>query len=130
MSTPTLQFEAPPLRIDDLCRRIRAYLTPDQIKDVRRAYRFGADAHEGQTRKSGEPYIQHPLAVAGILADMHMDHETLIAAMLHDVIEDSLVPKEEIAGQFGGDGALVPYAVVGKGRRGDGVPPFDWRMAD
>ncbi len=107
MSTPTLQFEAPPLRIDDLCRRIRAYLTPDQIKDVRRAYRFGADAHEGQTRKSGEPYIQHPLAVAGILADMHMDHETLIAAMLHDVIEDSLVPKEEIAGQFGGEVADI-----------------------
>ncbi|MBK6657725.1 MAG: bifunctional (p)ppGpp synthetase/guanosine-3',5'-bis(diphosphate) 3'-pyrophosphohydrolase [Proteobacteria bacterium] len=107
MSAPTLQFEAPPLRIDDLCRRIRAYLTPDQIKDVRRAYRFGADAHEGQTRKSGEPYIQHPLAVAGILADMHMDHETLIAAMLHDVIEDSLVPKEEIAEQFGGEVADI-----------------------
>ena len=107
MTAPTVQFEAPALRIDDLCRRIRSYLTPEQIKDVRRAYRFGADAHEGQTRKSGEPYIQHPLAVAGILADMHMDHETLIAAMLHDVIEDSLVPKEEISEKFGGEVADI-----------------------
>ena len=107
MTAPTVQFEAPALRIDDLCRRIRTYLTADQIKDVRRAYRFGADAHQGQTRKSGEPYIQHPLAVAGILADMHMDHETLIAAMLHDVIEDSLVPKEEISEQFGGEVADI-----------------------
>ena len=107
MSAPTVQFEAPRLRIDDLCRRIRSYLTPEQIKDVRRAYRFGADAHAGQTRKSGEPYIQHPLAVAGILADMHMDHETLIAAMLHDVIEDSLIPKEDISEQFGNEVADI-----------------------
>ena len=107
MSTPTVQFETPVLRIDDLCRRVRSYLSPDQIKDLRRAYRFGADAHEGQTRKSGDPYIQLPLAVAGILADMHMDHETLIAAMLHDVIEDSLVPKEEISEKFGSEVADI-----------------------
>ncbi|MGE0857630.1 MAG: bifunctional (p)ppGpp synthetase/guanosine-3',5'-bis(diphosphate) 3'-pyrophosphohydrolase [Gammaproteobacteria bacterium] len=107
MSTPSVQLEAPPLRIDDLCRRVRAYLSLEQIRDLRRAYRFGAEAHEGQTRKSGEPYIMHPLAVAGILAEMHMDHETLIAAMLHDVIEDSLVPKELISEQFGGEVADI-----------------------
>jgi len=107
MSTPTLPLEAPPLRIDDLCRRTRAYLSTDQIKDLRRAYRFGADAHEGQTRQSGEPYIQHPLAVAGILADMHMDHETLVAAMLHDVIEDSLVSKDTISSEFGAEVADI-----------------------
>ncbi|MBX9609514.1 MAG: bifunctional (p)ppGpp synthetase/guanosine-3',5'-bis(diphosphate) 3'-pyrophosphohydrolase [Gammaproteobacteria bacterium] len=107
MSTPSVQLEAPPLRIDDLCRRVRSYLTLEQIRDLRRAYRFGAEAHEGQTRKSGEPYMMHPLAVAGILAEMHMDHETLIAAMLHDVIEDSLVPKEVISEQFGGEVADI-----------------------
>ena len=107
MSTPTLPLDTAALRIDDLLRRTRAYLTAEQIKDVRRAYRFGAEAHEGQTRQSGEPYIQHPLAVAGILADMHMDHETLVAAMLHDVIEDSLISKDEIRREFGSEVADI-----------------------
>jgi GTP diphosphokinase / guanosine-3',5'-bis(diphosphate) 3'-diphosphatase len=107
MSTPTLQLDAPGLRIDDLCRRTRAYLTPEQIRQIRRAYRFGADAHEGQTRQSGEPYIQHPLAVATILADMHMDHETLVAAILHDVIEDTPIAKERISEEFGPEVAQI-----------------------
>ena len=66
MSATPLPIEAPTLRIDDLCRRTRTYLSGDQIKQVRRAYRFGAEAHDGQIRKSGEPYIQHPLAVVEI----------------------------------------------------------------
>ncbi len=106
-SAPPLAAEAPPLRIDDLCRRTRGYLTTDQVKQVRRAYRFGAEAHEGQTRKSGEPYIQHPLAVANILAEMHMDHETLVAAMLHDVIEDTPVAKGRISEEFGSEVAEI-----------------------
>ena len=60
-----------PLRIEELCRKARSYLTAEQTKDLRRAYQFGAEAHAGQTRQSGEPYIQHPLAVALILASMH-----------------------------------------------------------
>lgn len=107
MSTVSAPVEPPRLRIDDLCRRTRSYLTPDQIKQVRRAYRFGAEAHEGQLRKSGEPYIQHPLAVANILAEMHMDHETLVAAMLHDVIEDTLIAKERISEEFGSEVAQI-----------------------
>ncbi|MEQ8662786.1 MAG: HD domain-containing protein, partial [Gammaproteobacteria bacterium] len=95
------------LRIDDLCRRLRAYLDAEQIRQVRRAYRFGAEAHEGQLRKSGEPYIQHPLEVAGILAEMHMDHETLVAAMLHDVIEDTPIAKERISEEFGSEVAQI-----------------------
>ena len=97
----------PALRIDDLCRRTRTYLEAAQIKQIRRAYRFGADAHEGQTRKSGEPYIQHPLQVAKILADMHMDHETLVAAILHDVIEDTPVAKDRIVEEFGTEVAEI-----------------------
>ena len=102
-----MQIEAPTLRIDDLCRRTRSYLSGDQIKQVRHAYRFGAEAHEGQIRKSGEPFIQHPLAVANILAEMHMDHETLVAAMLHDVIEDTPVAKDRISDEFGTEVAQI-----------------------
>ena len=102
-----MQIEAPTLRIDDLCRRTRSYLSGDQIKQVRHAYRFGAEAHEGQIRKSGEPFIQHPLAVANILAEMHMDHETLVAAMLHDVIEDTPVAKDRISDEFGSEVAQI-----------------------
>ena len=95
------------VRLDDLCQRARAYLEPAQIADLRRAYEFGAVAHEGQTRKSGEPYIQHPLEVTCILADMHMDHETLIAALLHDVIEDTHISKETITREFGPEVAAI-----------------------
>ncbi|MFB1001545.1 MAG: RelA/SpoT family protein, partial [Pseudomonadales bacterium] len=73
----------------------------DQIDLVRRAYLCAEKAHSGQTRRSGEPYVTHPLAVAHILADMHMDHQSLAAAMLHDVIEDTEVDKLEIIEQFG-----------------------------
>ena len=95
------------VRLADLCQRARAYLEPTQIAEIRRAYGFGAAAHEGQTRKSGEPYIQHPLEVTCILADMHMDHETLIAALLHDVIEDTHIGKETITREFGPEVAAI-----------------------
>ncbi len=87
--------------IDALCHRLDTYLTPDQIADIRRAYRYSEIAHEGQFRRNGDPYITHPLAVANILCDMHMDHQSIMAAMLHDVIEDTGVSKAEIAAQFG-----------------------------
>ncbi|MEE8513500.1 MAG: HD domain-containing protein, partial [Gammaproteobacteria bacterium] len=88
-------------QIDDLSAQIETYLEPDQVKKVRRAYSFSAKAHEGQHRLSGEPYIQHPLEVARILAGMHMDHQTLVAAILHDVIEDTATAKEQIKREFG-----------------------------
>lgn len=88
-------------RIDDLCAYLESYLPPEQISECHRAYRFGAKAHEGQKRKSGEPYICHPLAVTRILAEMHMDYQCLIAALLHDVIEDTGIDKEQVAVTFG-----------------------------
>ena len=87
--------------IDDLAERLASYLEPDQIDQVRRAYSFAAEAHEGQYRKSGEPYSSHPLAVAFILADMHMDHYCLMGAMLHDVIEDTPATKTVLKKKFG-----------------------------
>ncbi len=77
------------------------YLEPDQIAEVYRAYLFGAEAHDGQSRKTGEPYIYHPVAVARILAEMRMDHKSLIAALLHDVIEDTQTAKEQLVNNFG-----------------------------
>lgn len=78
------------------------------IEQVMKAYEFGALAHEGQTRMSGEPYISHPVAVAQTLADMHFDGQTIVAAILHDVIEDTEISIEQIQEKFGSDvSALV-----------------------
>jgi guanosine-3',5'-bis(diphosphate) 3'-pyrophosphohydrolase len=77
------------------------YLEPDQIAEVYRAYLFGAEAHDGQSRASGEPYIYHPVAVAHILAEMRMDTKSLVAALLHDVIEDTPTAKEQLIRLFG-----------------------------
>ena len=78
-----------------------AYLPPEQVARVLRAYEVGAQAHEGQARKSGEPYITHPVAVAGILAELGLDAETIIAAILHDTLEDTSLSRTELAGEFG-----------------------------
>ncbi len=89
------------LTIDSLASSLSGYLATDQVNSVRRAYFYAEQAHDGQFRRSGEPYVTHPLAVANILCDMHMDHQSLMAAMLHDVIEDTGVSKTAIKGQFG-----------------------------
>ena len=89
------------LTIDEFAGRLKSYLNPEQVNLVRRAYYYAEQAHDGQIRRSGEPYITHPLEVAAILADMHMDHHSLMAAMLHDVIEDTGIEKKAIAEQFG-----------------------------
>jgi len=94
---------SPASRLEELFERVGAYLAPGQVAEVRKAYEFGARAHKGQHRLSGEPYIEHPVAVAHILARMHMDHETLMAAMLHDVIEDTATEKDRISSEFGSE---------------------------
>jgi (p)ppGpp synthase/HD superfamily hydrolase len=77
------------------------YLKPKDVARLEEAYRFSEAAHAGQTRQSGEPYISHPLAVAEILAGWHLDGQTLMAALLHDVTEDTAVTKDEISDTFG-----------------------------
>ncbi|ACR12552.1 RelA/SpoT family protein [Teredinibacter turnerae] len=89
------------LTIDSLSHRLSSYLEPAQVNCVKRAYYYAEQAHTGQFRRSGEPYITHPLAVANILASIHMDHQSLMAAMLHDVIEDTGIGKSAISHQFG-----------------------------
>ncbi|MEO6698130.1 MAG: bifunctional (p)ppGpp synthetase/guanosine-3',5'-bis(diphosphate) 3'-pyrophosphohydrolase [Paraperlucidibaca sp.] len=87
--------------IDALCKRLSDYLSPEQVAQIHHAYLFSEQAHSGQFRRNGDPYVTHPLAVAHILCDMHMDHQSLMAAMLHDVIEDTGVSKEALAKEFG-----------------------------
>lgn len=87
--------------IDTLAEHLESYLPAPVIARVRAAYEFGERQHRGQFRKTGEPYIYHPLAVARILAEMRLDATTLIAAILHDVIEDTDAAREEVAERFG-----------------------------
>lgn len=92
--------QAAPVELSDLISKLR-YLTPQQIQEVHEACTYAEHAHEGQTRKTGHSYITHPLAVAGILADLEADHETIMAGVLHDVIEDCEVTKKVLKTRFG-----------------------------
>ena len=80
---------------------VGTYLPDEQVEAISRAYEFGAMAHEGQTRKTGEPYITHPVAVAQSLAEMHLDSEAIMAAILHDTIEDTETSADELEEVFG-----------------------------
>lgn len=105
-------FLSPEVLYKDLIERIRRYHPSDDISLVERAYALAAKAHETQKRKSGEPYIIHPLDVAIILADLEMDQETIAAGLLHDVVEDTIYTKEELADMFGDDVANLVDGVT------------------
>lgn len=99
-----LQPNTPPksrFLISDLCALLESYMDPEHIREIYRAYLFGAEAHDGQHRRTGEPFIYHPLQVARILVGMGLDHYSVIAAILHDVIEDTATAKERVAQEFG-----------------------------
>jgi guanosine-3',5'-bis(diphosphate) 3'-pyrophosphohydrolase len=87
--------------INQLISKLETYLPPDQVERVQDAYDFAFQAHDGQRRRSGEPYITHPVAVADLLADLRLDAQTMIAAILHDVMEDTPNTKAEITDRFG-----------------------------
>jgi len=98
--------------IAQLVSKLESYLPPDQVDRVREAYDAAEAAHKGQKRRSGEPYITHPVAVADILADLRMDGATLAAAILHDVVEDTGVSGEQIAERFGSEIADIVDGVT------------------
>ena len=101
---PTAPITASPDVVPDYVRVLEqaaAYLPAGQLPVLRRAWTIGAAAHAGQNRRSGEPYITHPVAVATALAEQHVDVETLVAAILHDTLEDTPLSRESIAGEFG-----------------------------
>ena len=86
--------------LNKLTKNLGKYLDQDQLEQVKKAYFFAANAHSGQFRVSGDPYVSHPLAVAEILGKLKMDQDCLSAAMLHDVIEDSGIPKTFLKKEF------------------------------
>src|SRR5215210_3919539 len=97
---------------DALIARAEQYLSPSDVESIRRAFDFARDAHEGQFRESGEPYITHPLAVAETLAELQLDTGTIVAALLHDVAEDCDVAIDELAASFGHEVARLVDGVT------------------
>ena len=85
------EFTSPEQLYQDLIDRVRKYHPSDDISLIEKAYNLAREAHQGQVRKSGEPYIIHPLCVAIILADLELDKETIVAGLLHDVVEDTVI---------------------------------------
>ncbi len=110
------EFQSPEELYNDLIARVHKYHPSDDISLINKAYRLASDAHNGQARKSGEPYIIHPLCVAIILAELEMDKETIVAGLLHDVVEDTIFTTEEIEQEFGTDVALLVDGVTKLGR--------------
>jgi GTP diphosphokinase / guanosine-3',5'-bis(diphosphate) 3'-diphosphatase len=98
--------------LKELLSSVESYLPAEQVDRIREAAEFGASAHKGQKRLSGEPYIAHPVAAAAILADLRLDADTIVAAILHDVIEDTPTPKDQLAARFGADVAELVDAVT------------------
>ncbi|MGB9094757.1 MAG: HD domain-containing protein, partial [Gallionella sp.] len=86
---------------DLLIEELSAYLKPQDVEHVRVAIEFSRAAHQGQMRQSGHPYISHPIAVARILTPLHIDAQAIIAALLHDVVEDTDVTTDDVAEKFG-----------------------------
>ena len=106
------EYLSPEELYQDLISRVRRYHPSDDISMIEKAYKIAYAAHEGQVRKSGEPYIIHPLCVAIILADLELDKETIEAGLLHDVVEDTIMTEEEIEKEFGPDVALLVDGVT------------------
>ena len=105
-------FTSPEILYEDLVRSIRRYHPSDDISMIEKAYRIARDAHRDQKRKSGEPYIIHPLCVAIILADLELDKESIVAGILHDVVEDTVMTLDEITEDFGPEVALLVDGVT------------------
>jgi len=112
----TQDFEEPEKLYSELIESVLKYHPSTDISLIEKAYRIADNAHKGQVRKSGEPYIIHPLCVGIILAELELDKETIVAGLLHDVVEDTVMTKEEIEKEFGGEVALLVDGVTKLGQ--------------
>lgn len=112
----TQDFEEPQKLYEELIESVRKYHPSTNISMIEKAYHVADSAHEGQVRKSGEPYIIHPLCVAIILAELELDKETIVAGLLHDVVEDTVMTEDEIAAEFGREVALLVDGVTKLGQ--------------
>ena len=111
VDTPA-DFTSPEELYKDLITAIKKYHPSTDLSDIEKAYETARKAHEGQFRKSGEPYIIHPLCVAIILAELELDKESIIAGLLHDVVEDTVMTSEDVAKEFGDEVALLVDGVT------------------
>ena len=111
VDTPA-DFTSPEVLYHKLIETIRQYHPSSDLSDIEKAYKVAKEAHEGQFRKSGEPYIIHPLCVAIILAELELDKESIIAGLLHDVVEDTVMTSEDVAREFGDEVALLVDGVT------------------
>ncbi len=109
-------FTSPDVLYDELIAGVRKYHPSDDISMIEKAYRIAYEAHKEQRRKSGEPYIIHPLCVAIILADLELDKETIVAGLLHDVVEDTVMTSEELRQEFGSEVELLVDGVTKLGQ--------------
>jgi guanosine-3',5'-bis(diphosphate) 3'-pyrophosphohydrolase len=110
------------IRFDDILEKVSSYISEKEALVLQKAYVFAARAHKGQVRRSGEPYLSHPLEVTNILADMHLDKTTLVAALLHDVLEDTDITAAEIKETFGKEVADLVEGVTKISRVQDTSP--------
>lgn len=111
VDTPA-DFTSQEVLYEDLIEKVKLYHPSSDLSDIERAYKVAKKAHEGQFRKSGEPYIIHPLCVAIILAELELDKESIIAGLLHDVVEDTVMTSEDVAKEFGDEVALLVDGVT------------------
>lgn len=111
VDTPA-DFTSPEVLYQDLITEIKKYHPSSDLSDIEKAYKVAYKAHEGQKRKSGEPYIIHPLCVAIILAELELDKESIIAGLLHDVVEDTVMTSEDVEKEFGFEVALLVDGVT------------------
>ncbi len=105
-------FMSPYMLYENLINEIKKYHPSTDLSAVEKAYKIADKAHKGQKRKSGEPYIIHPLCVAIILAQLELDKETIIAGLLHDVVEDTVMTSEDVTKEFGAEVALLVDGVT------------------
>jgi guanosine-3',5'-bis(diphosphate) 3'-pyrophosphohydrolase len=109
-------FSSPEKLYEELVRSVRKYHPSTDLSMIEKAYKVASDAHKDQKRKSGEPYIIHPLCVGIILADLELDKESIAAGLLHDVVEDTVLTKEQVAEQYGDEVALIVDGVTKLGQ--------------
>lgn len=112
----TQDFESPEVLYQRLINKVKEYHPSDDISMIEKAYNIANNAHKGQLRKSGEPYIIHPLCVALILADLELDKETIVGGLLHDVVEDTIMTEEDITREFNAEIALIVSGVTKLGQ--------------
>ena len=112
----THDFETPEQLYNRLIEKVKSYHPSDDVRMIEKAYQIAYKAHEGQMRKSGEPYIIHPLCVALILSDLELDKESIVGGLLHDVVEDTMMTEEDITREFSSEVALIVSGVTKLGQ--------------